>query len=287
MCNYEILKNLVKFNTIKDKDNVSIINYIEEYLQKYGFITEKKSKYLIMKIGNEPKIGFLGHTDTVEYIDGWNSNPFELTKKDTKLYGLGTCDMKSGIAAFLEAISEINFNKLKYGVKAYFTYDEEIGFSGIHELVNNGEKFPQIMIFGEATNNEILVGSKGLLECKLTFNGIKTHSSTPQKGKSANMNSIKFLYELNNFYETEVKIDKINEFEIPYTTMNIGLINGGSAINSVSAKCEVCVDFRIADTKHINLIKNKIENLAIQYNYFFRKDRANDKNTSCCMGKKH
>ena len=55
-------------------------------------------------------MGFLGHTDTVEYIDGWNSNPFELTLKDEKLYGLGVCDMKGGIAAMLAAVSQIDFS---------------------------------------------------------------------------------------------------------------------------------------------------------------------------------
>lgn len=85
---YKILKDLVKFNTIKDKENVQIIGYIEEFLKKINFKTEYKDKILVMSIGKEPKLGFLGHTDTVEYIKGWNTNPFELTKVDNKLYGL-------------------------------------------------------------------------------------------------------------------------------------------------------------------------------------------------------
>ena len=79
---YEILKDLIKFNTIKDKENKEIIDYIENYLKKLNFKTEFKSKVLIMSIGENPKLGFLGHTDTVEYIEGWNTSPFELTKKD-------------------------------------------------------------------------------------------------------------------------------------------------------------------------------------------------------------
>ena len=90
MKGYKILKDLVSFNTIKDLENKEIINYIEKYLKNLGFKTEHKGKYLIMSIGNNYKIGFLGHTDTVEYIDGWNTNPFELTKMDNRLYGLGS-----------------------------------------------------------------------------------------------------------------------------------------------------------------------------------------------------
>ena len=85
MKDYEILKNLVAFNTIKDKENKEIIRYIENYLKNYGFKTEYKTKNLVMSYGENQKLGFLGHTDTVEYIDEFK-NPFELTIKDGYLY---------------------------------------------------------------------------------------------------------------------------------------------------------------------------------------------------------
>ena len=117
---YEILKNLVKFNTIKDKENEGIINYIEELLKEKGFKTEAKEKYLIMSYGNNPTFGFLGHTDTVEYTDGWNTDPFSLAEKDDKLYGLGACDMKGGIAAIIDAVSKTNLSKIKKWDKIIF-----------------------------------------------------------------------------------------------------------------------------------------------------------------------
>lgn len=265
MNKYKILKDLVSFNTIKDKENQKIINYIEEYLVNLNFKTEHKGKNLIMSIGKKAKLGFLGHTDTVEYISGWNTNPFELTKIEDRLYGLGACDMKGGVAAMLQAVAEIDFGKMKYGMKLYFTYDEEIGFGGIYEIVKSNEKFPENMIFGEPTDNEILVGSKGLLEYEFKFNGIKAHSSNPDKGKSANMNAVKFLYELSEFYNEKIKIFKDFNYEIPYTTMNVGLINGGSAKNSVSANCYVSIDFRIANKNQMEVIKKKIEELSLKY----------------------
>ena len=85
MKKYKILKELIKFNTIKDKENTEIINYIESVLKGLNFRTEYKSKSLIMSIGKQPKLGFLGHTDTVEYIEEFK-NPFELTLKEGKLY---------------------------------------------------------------------------------------------------------------------------------------------------------------------------------------------------------
>lgn len=262
---FKILKDFIKFNTIKDKENKSIINYIEKTLLEKGLKTEYKGKNLIMTTGKEEKLGFLGHTDTVEFIDGWETNPFELTKKGNKLYGLGTSDMKGGIAAMLDAVIQTDLSKLKNGIKLYFTYDEEIGFGGVYDIVRLNEKFPEIMIFGEPTNNEILVGSKGLLELEISFKGKKAHSSNPAKGKSANLNAVKFLYELDNFYNDNIKKDYNENYEVPYTTMNVGLINGGSAKNSVPASCEVSIDFRVIDKEHILLIKYKLDELSIKY----------------------
>lgn len=123
---YKILKDLVGFNTIKDKENKEIIDYIEKYLLGFGFKTEYKDKNLIMSYGKNPSVGFLGHTDTVEYIEGWKTDPFVVTAKDGKLYGLGVCDMKGGIAAILDAISKVNLKRLKNGLKLFFTFDEEL-----------------------------------------------------------------------------------------------------------------------------------------------------------------
>ena len=261
---FKILENLVKFNTIKDKENKEILNYIEEYLLKLGFKTEIKTKNLVMTIGKNPKLGFLGHTDTVEYIEEFK-NPFELTIKDEYLYGLGVCDMKGGIAAMLDAVSTIDFNQLKNGIKLYFTYDEEIGFGGTYELVENNENFPEFMIFGEPTDNEILTGGKGLIEYEIYFKGMKAHSSNPEKGISANLNAVNFIYELNEFYKNSIKNDEESAYEIPYTTMNVGIIKGGSAKNSIPANCEITIDFRIVKKEHTKLIKNKIEELAEKY----------------------
>ena len=264
MNEYQILNDLVKMNTIKDKENRKIIDYIEVYLQKLGFQTEYKSKLLIMKIGEKPHIGFLGHTDTVEYIDEFK-NPFELKNVNGFLYGLGTCDMKGGIAAMLEAVSKIDFSKCYYGMKLYFTYDEEIGFGGVKELVSRGEVFPPYMIFGEPTNNEIYTGHKGLLLFEVHMKGKKAHSSNPEKGISANLNAVKFLYELEQFYQKKIRNDLEKHYDIPYTTMNVGILQGGSAMNSVPAFCKFTMDFRIANSNHISKIQREVKKLAEKY----------------------
>ena len=261
----EILEKLVKFNTIKDKQNKEVLDYIQEYLKNLGFTVEKRKKYLVMSYGKNPKIGFIGHSDTVEYIDGWNSDPFTLTKVEDKLYGLGACDMKGGIAAFLSALNDISLEKLKYGIKVIVTYDEEIAFTGIKEVVSDKIKLPEYVIVGEPTDNKAMTGCKGLFAVKIFTNGIKVHSSTPHKGKSANLNMIKLLNELDMFYSENIKNELDEKYEVPYTTMNIGLLNGGSAINSIAASCMSYIDFRTISNEHVELLKNKLDEICKKY----------------------
>ncbi len=272
MTEIEILSDLVRFNTIEDKENKQILDYIENYLLKLGFKTEKRDKYLVMKYGDNAKLGFIGHSDTVEFIKGWNTNPHELTQIGNKLFGLGACDMKGGIAAFLYTLSTIDLKELNHGIKVYITYDEEIGFEGIKEIVSTNEVFPEYSIIGEPTNNKAMTGCKGLFAIKVYTNGIKVHSSTPDKGKSANTNMIKLLNELDEFYNKNIKIERNKEYEVPYTTMNIGLINGGSAINSVAANCMSYIDFRTIDNLHVETIKEKLEYLCKKYDARYEVD---------------
>lgn len=261
----DILRNLVSFDTVMDKENAEIMNYIEKILVKKGFKTENKGKCLTMSIKDEYNLGFLGHTDTVQANKDWKINPFGMKEQDGKLYGLGVCDMKGGIAAMLQAVIETDWEKLKQGIKLYFTYDEEIGFSGIKEVIEYETNFPETMIIGEPTNNEVMVGSKGLMEYRISLKGVKMHSSTPEKGKNAIMSTVAFINELQKFYELELKTRQNSDFEIPYTTMNIGKIQGGSAINSVPDFCEFLVDFRTIDTKVEEKIARKIESLKEKY----------------------
>ena len=204
---YKILKDLVGFNTIKDKENKEIIEYIEKYLLNSGFITEYKDKALIMSIGENPKFGFLGHTDTVDYVkDKWEKNPFDLIVEDGKIYGLGVCDMKGGIAAMLQAVTELKDEKKELNLKLYFTYAEETTFDGMKDVLKQEKNFPKLMIFGEPTNNEVLVGSKGILEFEIKFIGKSAHSSTPDKGISANMNAVNLINNVNKFYKKEINL---------------------------------------------------------------------------------
>ena len=253
----EILENLVSFNTVNDKDNEEIINYIENYLNGYGFNTLYKSKCLVMSNCIDTNIGFLGHTDTVSCSRDWEFSPFQLTCKDDKLYGLGTCDMKGAIAAMLAAVSKVQFTGKK-GIRLFFTFDEEIGFAGINELVSNRDiSFPQTMIIGEPTNNEVINASKGLLELKVSFKGVEAHSSTPWEGDNAILKCVSFILKMEEYYK-ELKANIINGKSL---TMNIGVINGGVSFNIVPSICDVSIDFRTVSENQNEEIIEKVRKL--------------------------
>ncbi|MBR6500243.1 MAG: M20/M25/M40 family metallo-hydrolase [Firmicutes bacterium] len=264
----EILKDLVAINTIRDEDNEQFMAYIEAFLKPYGFEIERRKnettgkEVLVGTFGEEATLGFLGHTDTVDITDGWVTDPFTLTEKDGLLYGLGACDMKGGIAAALWAISQAPLDEIKAagkGIKVYWTYDEEIMFGGIRDLVNGNEQFPPHVLICEPTDLYPNIGSKGLLEWILNFKGVTTHSSAPIPGKNANKNAVKFL---NKMLELEEELAEGNYpiFAVPHTTMNIGIMKGGTAINKVPDKCTVYLDFRIANSEtEQDKIRNTVE----------------------------
>lgn len=266
----KILKKLVSFNTIEDNENNEIIEWIEKYLLELGFkckkITDKQSKKkcLVAQLGRKPILAFSGHLDTVNATEDWKESPFKMRIENNKVYGLGVCDMKGGIAAFLKACAFLKNRELKKGIKLYFTYDEEIGFSGINLLIQNKEVFPKYLILSEPTDLEPVIATKGCMEMKATFYGKSTHSSTPNKGKNAIVEANKFIQELLEFSK-ELEEEKNEMFSIPYTTINIGIIKGGDAVNKVPDKCTVTFDARTINKSHNDIIEERIKKILKKY----------------------
>ena len=264
----EILEKLISFNTIADKDNLEIMDYVANLLKDKGFIIDfvynqdKTKKCLIATIG-KPNLMFIGHTDTVGYQD-WTYNPFSLTVKDNKIYGLGSCDMKGGIAAFLTSVLDTDLSSLKQGIKILLTYDEEIGFEGIKLFKDYQDDWPNNIIVGEPTSLIPVTNTKGCMEYEVNFKGISVHSSKMTKGKNAIIIAYDFIKELLLFSEELKKTENLL-FETPYTTMNIAKINGGRAINIVPDNCKLQFDFRTITKEQHPIINNKIKELVNKY----------------------
>lgn len=253
MAEIEILKSIIEINTIADKENEKMIEFLEKFLKKNGFSTKRVGEgpyCLVAHIGENPTLGFICHTDTVSDSPEWTQNPFTLTETKDKLYGLGVCDMKGGIAALLYAVTQFHFKK-KDSLALYFTFDEEVGFRGIHTLVQNQIKFPDKIILTEPTDLIPVIASKGCLEFKITVVGKATHSSTPSLGENAIDKARELLIELEEFYRS-IQEEKNEVFEIPYATYNLSTIQGGDSINKVPDTCTFTFDFRT-----ISVVQNK------------------------------
>ena len=269
MDEFKILSDLVKIRTIRDENNKQFIEYISKLLKGKDFnieiVTSSDGKScLVAKTKEECNLCFMGHSDTVDYNPGWQTDPFTLTLKDDMLYGLGACDMKGGIAAFLDAIDNVNVRELKKGLMVITTYDEEIGFDGI-KLIKDRKDLPENIIIGESTDMVPVAFIKGCMEFKATFKGLAVHSSYMPRGINAIEKAVEFIRELNEF-AVVLKKDQNEKFDIPFATMNIAIINGGNAINKVPDRCELEFDFRtILEDQH-EVIYQKIAELAKKYN---------------------
>ncbi len=255
----KILTDLIAFKTVSGEDNNSLINYCDEILKKLGatsfktFDNEKKRVNLFSTLkakkpnGKKPII-LSGHTDVVPVSKGWSTDPFKATIKGNKLFGRGSCDMKGFIAcalAYAPIYSKANLNR---DIHFSFTFDEETACQGapilIKEMSKRGIK-DGICIVGEPTNMKIIDGHKGTYEYTTHFTGLAGHASAPQKGVNSIEYAAKYINKLLEIRETlKTRTPKDSVFDPPYTTLQIGGINGGIARNVIADKCHVDWELR-------------------------------------------
>jgi acetylornithine deacetylase len=264
----DILGKLVFFDTSNPlKGNKEILKFIIKYLEKFPLqidliesnYSDNKTLYAYTQYNNKPEILFSGHLDVVSIENqDWKFNPFKINIIDNKIYGRGTCDMKGFIACVLSLIPEFVKNKLPFALA--LTYDEETRCKSVVELLEsfNNYKKPKMALLGEPTNMEILTMHKGVYELKISIKGQSAHASNPLNG----INSIKIASKIINYIEEleeELKTKDINRTFIPsYTTVNVGIIKGGTAGNIVPESCFFKVDIRPVLQTHIEWILNKL-----------------------------
>lgn len=261
---YEVLNKLIEINTIKDKENRQMRKFLTSYLSTYNFTCQElgtgNSKVLIATRGT-PKIAFICHTDTVASSPDWTKKPLKVTTDKEYIYGLGVADMKGGIAALLEAISLLDRNT---PCMLCFTYDEEINFTGIKELVAKKITLPDILLFTEPTNLVPVIANKGCIEYKITFKGKSAHSSTPILGENAIYQALAYIKKLREFAES-LQVEQNRLFEVPQTTFNLSKVAGGDEINKVPDFCEITFDFRTIKKEHNDQIQQQVKKLAQAY----------------------
>jgi acetylornithine deacetylase len=188
------------------------------------------------------ELALVGHTDTVPYDPGW-PEATTLTEREGKLYGRGSCDTKAFIAAALTAIESVDLKKLKRSLALVFTADEEVGCLGAKRLAADGPFRARYAIVGEPTSLQPMRAGKGYSLAEITVHGREAHSAYPAIGVSAIFRAARLISMIERIAE-DLKQEEQAGFDPPYTSLNIGILKGGTAKNIIAGECYFTLEWR-------------------------------------------
>jgi acetylornithine deacetylase len=246
----ETLAQLVRIDSVSSGSNADIIQYLEERCAAMGMVTrrfpyvdelgvEKINLIALTKDVTEVQLALVGHTDTVPYDPNW-TDATNLTERDGRLYGRGACDTKGFIAAALTAVETTD---LKKPLALIFTADEEIGLRGAKQLAEAKPLHVRYSIVGEPTSLRPIRAGKGYSLVEVIVKGREAHSAYPALGASAVFRAARLINRLEAIAE-QLRQEQHAAFDPPYTTLNIGLIHGGSAKNVLAGECRFTLEWR-------------------------------------------
>jgi acetylornithine deacetylase len=236
-----------------DQPNVRVVDLLQEWLHELGFRTEKLAipgcpgKFnLVATLGRGPGgLVLSGHTDTVPCDPSrWSSDPFELTERDDRLYGLGTCDMKGFFAVVLEAIRELDARRLQRPLVVLATADEESTMCGARALLQAQRRLGRHAVIGEPTGVKPVRMHKGIAMEAIRVVGQAGHSSDPSLGRNALEGMVRVLNEILAWREALQARHRNPSFEVEVPTVNLGHIHGGDNPNRICGQCELHIDVR-------------------------------------------
>lgn len=253
----DMLAKLVSFNTVSDRSNLELVDFIADYLEGHGVETtrvpdatgQKASLHAVIGPRVDGGVVLSAHTDVVP-VDNqdWTSDPFTLRETDGKLFGRGSADMKGFAACVLADVPKMLASGLARPVHIALSYDEEVGCFGappmIERMLADGPR-PEAVFVGEPSSMQVVTGHKGIAVLKTTVHGHPVHSSLLHRGVSAISVAAKLISWLDaRTAENKAKADPACLFDPPYTTLHCGVIKGGAAHNITAPECEFLTDIR-------------------------------------------
>ncbi|MDH5748635.1 MAG: acetylornithine deacetylase [Rhodospirillales bacterium] len=271
----EMIRALVAFPTVSRESNLDLIHFVRDTLAVHGVDSvlvhneegTKANLYATLGPTDIPGVMLSGHTDVVP-VDGqdWSSDPFTLTERDGRLYGRGTADMKSFIGLTLARIPQFLDRDLKTPLHLAFSYDEEVGCLGVRRLLETLKGMavrPAMCIIGEPTEMQVAVGHKGKRSFEVRIAGFECHSSLAPTG----VNAVEYAAELIAFLNTlgrEIRdggpFD--DDYDVSYTTIHTGVIEGGTALNIVPKDCRLQFEIRHLPGDDVDAILGRIGDYA-------------------------
>ena len=253
----DMLRRLVAFDTTSRNSNLELIDFVRNHLDGFGIASElvpdstgrKANLYATIGPKDIPGICLSGHTDVVP-VDGqdWSSDPWSITERDGKLYGRGTCDMKGFLAIALTWVERFAAGELKTPAHLLLSYDEEVGCIGVRgalERLKGMEIKPKGCLIGEPTDMRVSTAHKGKKSMRCHVHGHECHSSLAPRGVNAveyAAEIIAYLKSMARRFEAEGPYDP--DYDVAWTTVHTGIVQGGTALNIVPKDCSFDFEFR-------------------------------------------
>jgi acetylornithine deacetylase len=253
----EMLERLVSFDTVSSKSNLALVAAVEDYLAEQGVSYVKipngegDKAAIFATIGPQVDGGIVlsGHTDVVP-VEGqaWTGDPFTLRRADGRVFGRGTCDMKGFDAICLAMIPEFKRARLSRPIHIFLSYDEETTCAGgLDTIARFGATLPRpgAVLVGEPTLMQVADAHKSVAAFSTIVHGHAAHSSKPYLGASAIEAACALVTELYRFADELVAGgDPSGRFDPPYSTIHVGIIEGGTARNIMAKLCTFQWEFR-------------------------------------------
>ena len=253
----EMIEKLVGFPTVSRDSNLDLIEFVRGYLAEHGVESHlvpnpegtKANLYATVGPRVEGGVVLSGHTDVVP-VDGqpWDTDPFTLTERGERLYGRGTCDMKSFSACGLALVPEMLAAGLRRPIHFALSYDEEVGCQGAPSMIAELAVHlpaPRAVIVGEPSDMRLVNAHKGISGYETVVTGHEAHSSQTHRGVSAVMNAARLIHYLDEMArECASRPRPESGFVPPYTTIHVGMVKGGTAGNIISRECRFVWDLR-------------------------------------------
>ena len=271
----DILDRLISFDTVSHRSNIGLIEYVEDHLRARNFrlhrIRDSKQDKagLYAAIGPQIEGGILlsAHSDVVPVDQQvWSKPPFQLTREGDRLFGRGTTDMKGFLSEML-ALADLAQNMpLRAPLKLLISYDEEIGCVGMRHMQNHLPPIlgkPELAIVGEPTEMQVAIGHKGKRAYHVDVTGQSGHSALAPKFASALHLAVDFVKELRALQTEITQVGHRDEhYAIPYSTIHVGTLHSGSALNIVPDKAVLKIEIRHLVEDDPNVIEKRFQQIA-------------------------
>lgn len=277
----KILTELVAIDSTSSRSNVEVVKLVSHKVEALGLCARlfpytdehglKKLQLVAVhpktfEDGGEVELALVGHTDTVPFDPAW-AEALTLTEREGQLYGRGACDTKGFIAAALAALAETKIERLARPLALVLTADEEVGCLGAKRLAEAKPFRARAAVVGEPTSLRPMRAGKGYCIAEVSVRGREGHSAYPHLGASAIMRAARLINRIEAVSE-ELKELAHEAFDPPHTTLNVGLIRGGTAKNIIAGECRFTLEWRPVPGQEpglvAELVRREVERLREQ-----------------------